>query len=337
MYEENKKTSDDILPNNLAGSLSDIINSKSYARKTKDGILEIKTENYKSRLYTDKDSPKILHHSFNSINEKSKVTPYKDMVDFFHSMASENKIIQTKISPENSDLIIDAMDIGFSYCGITKSIDANGIFKDVALFFLTKDTLIDIPKRKLTLFPQAGISDGVLTLRATSAEDCNILYHDQCDLTTRYWSIYPESSFHTIAKEANLAVLRWIAGEKMNISIIENGSKELVGRMSLRPVIPPKVADVGYGIFKNFRGKGYSSRALKLFTHWAFSTAGYMRIELGVKVGNTASERTAINAGYHFEGLCRGRLINNDGSFSDQLSYVKLNPTIVIKAIGIKD
>ncbi|WP_340613249.1 hypothetical protein [Xenorhabdus thailandensis] len=50
-----------------------------------------------------------------------------------------------------------------------------------------------------------------------------------------------------------------------------------------------------------------------------------------------ASERVAIGAGYEFESICKGRLINNDGTFSDQLSYVKLNPNIIRNTINVKE
>lgn len=56
--------------------------------------------------------------------------------------------------------------------------------------------------------------------------------------------------------------------------------------------MPPKVGDVGYGVFSGFRGKGYASQALKLLSEWLMTDGGFNRLELGVKPENVASKKS---------------------------------------------
>ncbi|WP_445375705.1 GNAT family N-acetyltransferase [Photorhabdus tasmaniensis] len=323
--------------NNLADWGKYLEKIKVHSFQKNESRFQINTDAYIATFNFDCEIFSLLHHSFNYVDRKLENTPYKQMGFFFHKIVKLDKVIQTQINSDDTYLISDAISIGFVYCGLTKSFNSEGDFVDVVILYLTREVLNTVQKNKLKLLPESGLSDGMLTLRVTSIEDSYGLYYEQKDPTTRHWSIFPEASFNSVHKEAKLAELKWLTDEKMSISIIENESNELVGRINLRPVIPPKVADVGYGIFPKFRGKGYAIRALNLFSNWAFSSADYARIELGIKEGNIASERAAIGAGYELESICRGRLINNDGTFSDQLSYVKLNPNIIRNAINIKE
>ncbi|WP_340613245.1 GNAT family N-acetyltransferase [Xenorhabdus thailandensis] len=259
---------------------------KTYDPKKKEDNLKINIGYCISTFNFDDEVSSLLHHYFNYVNRESVNTPYKQMEKFFHGVAQLNKVIQTRINLNDIYLISDAISIGFIYCGVAKLINSDGEFVDTVILYLTKETINNVRKNKLKLLPEAGLSDDVLTLRVTSVEDSYGLYYEQKNSITRHWSIFPEFSFNSIYEEAKLAALKWLTDEKMSISIIENKSNELVGRINLRPVIPPKVADVGYGIFPKFRGKGYAIRALNLFSNWVFSSADYARIELGIKKGN---------------------------------------------------
>ena len=85
---------------------------------------------------------------------------------------------------------------------------------------------------------------------------------------------------------------------------------------------------IGYGVHPAFRGRGFTTRALRLVESWAFGTAGFARLELGAKVGNVASQRAAEHAGYTHDGIRAARLRNPDGSFSDEVRYALINPSV---------
>jgi RimJ/RimL family protein N-acetyltransferase len=79
-------------------------------------------------------------------------------------------------------------------------------------------------------------------------------------------------------------------------------------------------------VHPHFRGRGLTTRALRLLVPWAFEVADYARLELGAKVGNDASLRSAARAGFAPDGVRARRLRNPDGSFSDEVRYALVNP-----------
>lgn len=52
-----------------------------------------------------------------------------------------------------------------------------------------------------------------------------------------------------------------------------------------------------------------------------------MRLELGAKVDNAASQRAALAAGFVHEGTVRARLRAPDGAYRDEARFVLLNPS----------
>src|SRR5213079_2254069 len=86
----------------------------------------------------------------------------------------------------------------------------------------------------------------------------------------------------------------------------------------LRKPGPPQVGGLGNVVHPAFRGRGYAGRALRLLVPWAFEVADFARLELGAKVGNTASLRAAESAGFEPDGIRRRRLRNPDQTFSDE-------------------
>jgi len=94
----------------------------------------------------------------------------------------------------------------------------------------------------------------------------------------------------------------------------------------LRSSGPPNVGGLGYAVHPRFRGRGFTSRALRLLSAWAFAEAGFDRLELGAKTDNVASQRAAEAAGFVREGVWRSRLRNPDGTFSDETRYALINP-----------
>ena len=90
---------------------------------------------------------------------------------------------------------------------------------------------------------------------------------------------------------------------------------------------PPGTGLVGYGVLPAFRGRGFTTRALRLVSRWAFDEAGLARLELGHKVDNEASGRAAEKAGFRAEGRLSARLPNPDGTWSDEVYYSLVRPS----------
>ena len=97
---------------------------------------------------------------------------------------------------------------------------------------------------------------------------------------------------------------------------------ELAGVISFHsPSFTNKVAEIGYWITKEFRGKSIGTTAVKVLTNFGFETMGWNRIEAMIDHDNEASKKVVTRAGYEHEGLLRQRVVRADGSIIDMDVY----------------
>ena len=90
--------------------------------------------------------------------------------------------------------------------------------------------------------------------------------------------------------------------------VVERSSGRVVGSAELRfPPAKLRGADIGYAIYPWGQGQGYAAEATRALVDWAHAH-GMDRVELRCAVTNLASAKTALNAGFAFEGLERGQL-----------------------------
>ncbi|BCL73914.1 hypothetical protein TUMSATVNIG1_58990 (plasmid) [Vibrio nigripulchritudo] len=315
------------------GDYNSILNRLQHARvynyEDKSLPAKIKTPNVDyeqhSTFSVDTEAPDIIVHEldWDDYKQQNIQTIYQDLQSTFVKLHNDKqKKIHTHIPVRYESLIASAIEAGFSPLDAFKRSKDHKIETCLILVFADDNH----PHNRLPLFPEYGVTDGLLTIVPTVSEHCDAFFTEQQDDVAAFWSIFPVRSYTEIKHYCQEARLNNILGVGITASVIENNSQKVVGRVNLRPVVPPKVADVGYGIFPEYRGKGYATKALNLFTQWIFSEAGYVRIELGIKEGNEASERVAKSCGYVRESTCPCRLKNHDGSFSTQISYAKVSP-----------
>jgi RimJ/RimL family protein N-acetyltransferase len=176
--------------------------------------------------------------------------------------------------------------------------------------------------------PPAGLSDGVLQLRAMHAADAPAVAETDDELTLRWSFTGVAHTADEVRQLAEQAGLQWLVGNVAVFAMVEVGSGRFAGSLRVRLPGPPQVGGIGYVVHPAFRGRGYATRALRLLVPWAFEFAGFARLELGAKVGNEASLRAAVAAGFTPDGIRRGRLRNPDGTFSDEQRYALINPLL---------
>ncbi|MFD6421526.1 GNAT family N-acetyltransferase [Streptomyces sp. NPDC060198] len=88
----------------------------------------------------------------------------------------------------------------------------------------------------------------------------------------------------------------------------------LLGRLSLRDWdLEYGWAEVAYWTTPAARGRGVCTRAVTGLTDWAFTTAGFDRLELSHSIANPASCRVASKAGFAAEGVRRAAGRHLDG------------------------
>lgn len=175
--------------------------------------------------------------------------------------------------------------------------------------------------------PAGGLGDGTVTLRPRLPGDA-AAYHDQERdpvSVAMGFSGQPPSE-EDVARSCARSGLDWMVGTVAHLTVRDDATGAFAGSAQIRLVGPPAVGGVGYTIHPAFRGRGYTTRALRLLVPWAFDTAGFTRLELGAKRGNVASQRAAERAGFRPDGVRAARLRNPDGTFSDEVRFALVNP-----------
>lgn len=176
--------------------------------------------------------------------------------------------------------------------------------------------------------PATGLTDGTIRLRVLDAGDA-AAYAETEDAESLRWNFTGAAEgVQRLTAVAERAPLDWLVGSTAHFAIVDEASAAFAGEIMLRKVGPPQVGGIGYTVHPAFRGRGYTTRALRLLASWAFEQAGFARLELGAKTGNVASQRAAANAGFVREGVQRCRLRNSDGTFSDEVCFELISPAL---------
>ncbi|HET8987685.1 MAG TPA: precorrin-6A synthase (deacetylating) [Humibacillus sp.] len=171
------------------------------------------------------------------------------------------------------------------------------------------------------------LTDGVVTVRPLTADDWRVLLAESNNAESLRWGFDGQPLTEAEARhKAAEAVREWRHGRVVRFVIVDAATGEGAGVLMVIRMGPPGIGVVGYGVVPDFRGRGFSSRALRLVSAWVFAHTDLQRLELGHKVGNVASGRAAERAGFVAEGRLAGRLPNPDGTRSDEITYVLGRP-----------
>ncbi|MEW1951854.1 GNAT family N-acetyltransferase [Terrabacter sp. NPDC080008] len=172
-------------------------------------------------------------------------------------------------------------------------------------------------------FPDTGnLTDGVVSVRPTTTADWQVVRDEHNNEESLRWDFTGEPVTDEQARRrAASAVFEWRRGRAARFVIVDAATGEGAGVIGVLRLGPPGTGLVGYGVLPAYRGRGFTARALRLVSRWAFEEAGLARLELGHKVGNVASGRAAEKAGFRAEGRLSGRLPNPDGTWSDEVYY----------------
>jgi RimJ/RimL family protein N-acetyltransferase len=162
--------------------------------------------------------------------------------------------------------------------------------------------------------PDPPLSDGVVLLRPWTLEDMPAIAVACNDAEIARWihqlpSPYGESD----AREYVLATTgSWVDGTGAFFAVVECASAEVVGSIALH-VLDAALGnlEVGYWSAAPARGRGLTTRALRLLSGWALREAGAERVQLRADIHNTASLRVAEKAGFMREGTLRSSGFNN--------------------------
>jgi RimJ/RimL family protein N-acetyltransferase len=174
--------------------------------------------------------------------------------------------------------------------------------------------------------PDPPLTDGTVVLRLPRDADAPAIAAACCDPEIARWIPVPTPyrledarTFVAFAAEA------WSTGREPTFVIADSASRTLVGTIAIhrRPDEPGKAA-VGYWLTPEARGRGAATRAVRLVVRWAFTVEpNLIRMELLTLVGNEASGRVALRAGFAREGVLR-RYLPFRGELVDAVMFARL-------------
>lgn len=107
----------------------------------------------------------------------------------------------------------------------------------------------------------------------------------------------------------------------------EGGRESFIGQITLGGVVlgAYRGAHIGYWIDQRYANRGYTTRAVRALTNFAFTEIRLHRIEINLRPENVASRKVAEKSGYTLEGV-RPRYLHIAGEWRDHLTFVAENP-----------
>jgi [ribosomal protein S5]-alanine N-acetyltransferase len=160
-----------------------------------------------------------------------------------------------------------------------------------------------------------------VTLRAAGSGDLPGMVEQCRDPEMIRWTSVPTPDdgyqLRDAAEFLALIAAGWTSGERLGwtIEAQRGAARGFCGSIDLR-LEGDGIADVGFGLHPEARGRGMMTAALQLVCDYGFQVAGLEVIRWRAVVGNWASRRVAGNVGFIFDGTVR-RLLAHRGELLD--------------------
>jgi RimJ/RimL family protein N-acetyltransferase len=162
------------------------------------------------------------------------------------------------------------------------------------------------------------LSDGVVTLRPWVRDDAGFLANASADPAIRRYNGtldrlgYPAAPPSLIDAQSvierfesdRLAFAETGTPSGVAFAITDAVSRALIGCTGVDGWSSADVAQFGYWLAPDARGRGYATRAAILMTRWLFEL-GAARVFLTIVTGNDDSVAVARRAGFAYEGTMR--------------------------------
>ena len=167
----------------------------------------------------------------------------------------------------------------------------------------------------------ADNSDGTLKLRPLSEGDIDAIYQACQDPTipafTRVPSPYEREMAADFVRESAVAYRNHIS-----ISFAIEFEGDFAGTIGLHSLqLGDHLAEVGYWVAKEFRGRGLCTSALKILAEFSLDVMGFRRLEALADFDNTASQKVMESAGFTRDALLKNRATKRDGRQIDMALY----------------
>jgi RimJ/RimL family protein N-acetyltransferase len=152
--------------------------------------------------------------------------------------------------------------------------------------------------------PDPPLQDDVVRLRRWTLDDVPAVTRACQDPEIPRWTTIPSPYTEADARVYIEAVTDPSREDQVNFAVTLISDGALLGSIGLW-IIKPNVGEIGYWTAAEARGHGYTPRAVRLLSKWAFEELNLARLQLGTFPGNRPSERVAEKVGYTSEGVLR--------------------------------
>jgi RimJ/RimL family protein N-acetyltransferase len=156
--------------------------------------------------------------------------------------------------------------------------------------------------------PDVQVSDGVVVLRPWRESDVPQMVEACQDPEIPRWTAVPTpyTEADALAWVRGVPVTTEPPGDRVSFAVADAQADErLFGSMSVHRMHPGGTGEIGYWTAPWSRGRGVTTRAVRLLATWAFGEFELQRIELVIDVDNMLSNRVAERAGFALEGTLR--------------------------------
>jgi RimJ/RimL family protein N-acetyltransferase len=156
--------------------------------------------------------------------------------------------------------------------------------------------------------PSEPLADGCVTLRPWRPDDAAAIVGAMTDAESAFWmhqipQPYGERDALAYVRAMEAA---WRAGTGGALAVVEAGLDDVVGSIGFTVVDRElAIVEVGDWAAPAARGRGVTTRALRVLTRWLIGAAGAARVQIRADVENAASIRVAEKAGFTREGVLR--------------------------------
>jgi RimJ/RimL family protein N-acetyltransferase len=159
--------------------------------------------------------------------------------------------------------------------------------------------------------PDRPLTDGVVTLRPWTLDDVPALIVgiDGDPEISSFLELIPQP-YRTNEGRAwvELATAMWRDQSGSPFAVVVDDA--VVGGAGISWIDREHgVGDIGYWIRSDARGRGHTTRAVRVLSHWAFG-CGCQRLQVRADTENVASQRVAERAGFQKEGVMRSVRFN---------------------------
>jgi RimJ/RimL family protein N-acetyltransferase len=150
------------------------------------------------------------------------------------------------------------------------------------------------------------LTDGVVTLRAVTLDDLDLVVEACSDPETIAWTTIPTpySRDDGLTWITKVTAETWAAGSELAFAIEAehpDGVRRCAGSIGLR-LQDEGIGDIGYIVHPAVRGYGVARRAIALIADYAFNERGVEVLTWHAYVGNWASRRAAWANGFSLDG-----------------------------------